>query len=151
MIHKVYLPRKFHEQRSLAGYSPKGCKELDPTEHACIHAVKGFSIVNKVEVDFFFLLLEFSSFLHDPTNAGNLSSGSSAFSKPSLYIWKFSVHILLRPSLEDFECNLTSMGSEYNCPVWTFFSTALLGIGMRVGLFQSWGQLGLPNLLTYWV
>ena len=113
-----------------------------------IHKVKGFSVVSETEVDVF---LEFPCFLYDLVNVDNLISGSSAFSKPSLNIWKFSVHIMLRPSLEDFECNLTSMGSEYNCPVWTFFSTALLGIEMRVDLFQSWGQLGIPNLLTYWV
>ena len=66
------------------------------------HAVKGFSIVNEAEVD---VLLEFPCFLHDPVNVGNLISGCSAFSKPyksSLYICKFSVHILLKPSLKDF-------------------------------------------------
>ena len=58
-----------------------------------IHTVKGFSVVNKPEVDVF---LEFSCFLYDPTNVGNLVSGSSAFSKPSLYIWKFLAHVLLK-------------------------------------------------------
>ena len=71
-----------------------------------IHTVKGFSIVNEAEVDIF---LEFPCFLHDPINVGNLISGSSAFSKPSLCIWKFSVHILLKPSLKDFEHYLASM------------------------------------------
>ena len=61
-----------------------------------IHTVKGFGIVNKAEVDVF---LEFSCFLDDPTNVGNLVSGSSAFSKTSLNIWKFTVHILLKPGL----------------------------------------------------
>ena len=61
--------------------------------------IKGFSIVNEAEVDVF---LEFPCFLYDPTNVGNLISGSSVFSKPSLYIWKFLVHILLKPSLKDF-------------------------------------------------
>ena len=65
-----------------------------------IHAVKGFSKVNEAEVDVF---LEFPCFLYDSINVGNLISGSSAFSKSSLYIWKFSVHILLKPSLKDFE------------------------------------------------
>ena len=64
-----------------------------------IHTVKGFGIVNKAEVDVF---LEFSCFFNDSTDAGNLISGSSAFSKTSLNIWKFSVHILLKPSLEKF-------------------------------------------------
>ena len=59
-----------------------------------IHTVKGFGIVNKTEVDIF---LEFSSFLYDPANVGNLISGSSSFSKPSLEIWKFSVCIMLKP------------------------------------------------------
>ena len=71
-----------------------------------IHTVKGFSVVNEAEVD---VLLEHSSFLYDPTDAGNLTSGSSVFSKSSKYIWKFSVHILLKPSLKDFECYSASM------------------------------------------
>ena len=66
---------------------------------------KGFSVVNEAEVDVF---LEFSCFLYDPTDFGNLISGSSAFSKFSLNIWKFSVHILLKPSLENFEHYLAS-------------------------------------------
>ena len=61
-----------------------------------IHTVKGFGVVDETEVDVF---LEFPCFLYDPANVGNLISGSSAFSKSSLYIWKFSVHILLKPSL----------------------------------------------------
>ena len=65
-----------------------------------IHTVKGFSIVNKAEVDVF---LEFSCFTYVPTDVGNLSSGPSAFSKSSLNIRKFSVHILLKPGLENFE------------------------------------------------
>ena len=65
-----------------------------------IHTVKGFSIVSKAEVDVF---LEFSCFSCDPIDFGNLISGSSAFSKSSLNIWKFSIHVLLKPSLENFE------------------------------------------------
>ena len=64
-----------------------------------IHTVKDFSIVNKAEVDVF---LELYYFLHDPTNFGNFISGSSASLKPSLYIWKFLVHVLPKPSLKDF-------------------------------------------------
>ena len=65
-----------------------------------IHTVKGFGIVHEAEVDVF---LEFPCFFYDPMDVGNLLSGSSAFSKSILYIWKFSVHILLKPSLENFE------------------------------------------------
>ena len=65
-----------------------------------IHTVKGISIVNKTEIDVF---LEFSCFFDDPADVGNLISGSSAFSKPSLNIWSFSDNILLEPTLEDFE------------------------------------------------
>ena len=65
-----------------------------------IHTVKGFGIVNKAEVDVF---LEFSCFFYDPADIGNLISGSSAFSKSSLNIWKFMVHILLKPDLQNFE------------------------------------------------
>ena len=85
-----------------------------------IHTAKDFSVVSEAEVDVF---LEFSCFFDDPTDADNLISGSSAFSKSSLNIWKFSVHILLlNPSLENFEHYFTSVWNEYNCVVvWTFF------------------------------
>ena len=62
--------------------------------------VKGFGIVNKVEIDVF---LELSCFFHDPADVGNLISGSSAFSKTSLNVWKFTVHVLLKPGLKNFE------------------------------------------------
>ena len=65
-----------------------------------IHTVKDFGIVDKAEVDVF---LELSCFFNDPTDVGNLMSGSSAFSKSSLNIWKFIVHVLLKPGLENFE------------------------------------------------
>ena len=65
-----------------------------------IHTVKGFDVVNKAEIDVF---LELSCFFDDPMDVGNLISGSSAFSKSSLNIWKFMVHILLKPGLEKFE------------------------------------------------
>ena len=79
-----------------------------------IHTVKGFSTVNETEVDVF---LEFLCFLYDPANVGNLISGSPAFSNPSLYIWKFSIQVLLKPNLKDFEHNFTTMGNECNCLV----------------------------------
>ena len=71
-----------------------------------IYTVKGFSIVNEGELDVF---LEFSCFFDDPMDVGNLTSGSSAFSKTSWNIWKFKVHVLLKPGLEDFEHYFASM------------------------------------------
>ena len=71
-----------------------------------IHTVKDFGIVSKAEIDVF---LELSCFSHDPVDVGNLISGSSAFSKTSLNIWKFTVHILLKPALENFEHDFTSV------------------------------------------
>ena len=71
-----------------------------------IHTVKGFGIVNKAKVDVF---LELSHFLDDPVYVGNLISGSSAFSKSSLNVWKFTVHIVLKPGLENFEHYFASM------------------------------------------
>ena len=71
-----------------------------------IYTVKGFGIGNKAEVDVF---LEFPCFFCDPVNVGNLISGSSAFAKSNLNIWKFSVHVLLKPSLENFEHYFASM------------------------------------------
>ena len=71
-----------------------------------IHTVKGFGIVNKAEID---VLLELSCFFHEPVDVGNLISGSSAVSKISLTIWKFVVHALLKPGLENFEHYFTSM------------------------------------------
>ena len=71
-----------------------------------IHTVKGFGVINEAEVDIF---LELPCFPHDPMNVGNLISGSSVSSKPCLYIWKFLVHVLLKPSLKDLEYNLAGM------------------------------------------
>ena len=80
-----------------------------------IHTVKG--VVNEAEVNVF---LEFSCFFYDPVNVGNLISDFASFSKPRVYIWKFSAHMQLKPSLKDFEHNLTSMQNEHNrMVVWT--------------------------------
>jgi len=79
-----------------------------------IHTVKGFGIVNKAEIDVF---LELSCFSNDPLNVGNLISGSFAFSKTSLNIWKFTVRVLLKPGLENFEHYFTSVCDECNCVV----------------------------------
>ena len=76
------------------------CKDFP--QFVVIHTVKGFSIVTEVDV-----FLEFSCFLYDPTDIGNFICDSSAFSKSSFYTWKFSVHVLQKLSLKDFEHNLT--------------------------------------------
>ena len=93
-------------------------------QFAVIHKVKGFGIVNKAKVDVF---LELSSFFDDPADVGKLISGSSAFSKSSLYTWKFTVHVLLKPGLENFEHYFASVWDECNCAVVsTFFGIAFL-------------------------
>ena len=74
-----------------------------------IHTVKGFGVVNEAEVDVF---MELSWFFYDPADVGNLISGSSTFSKTSLNIWKFTVHVLLKPGLENFEHYFASMWYE---------------------------------------
>ena len=103
-----------------------------------IHTVKGFGIVNKAEIDVF---LELSCFLDDPVDVGNLTSGSSAFSKTGLNLWNFKVHILLKPGLENFEHYFISMWDECNCEVlWAFLALPFFGIGMKTDLFQSCGH-----------
>ena len=94
--------------------------------------------INKAEVDVF---LELSCFCDYPTDVGNLISGFYVFSKTSLNMWKFTVHILLKPGLENFEHYFTSMWDECNCVV-VEHSLALpfFGIGMKTDLFQSCGH-----------
>ena len=93
------------------------------------YTVKGFGVINKAEIDVF---LELSWFFYDPKDVDNLISGSSAFSKSSLNIWKFTVHILLKPSLKNFEHYFASMWDECNCAVvWTLF-------GIAVFLWLEW-------------
>ena len=84
------------------------------SQFVVIHTVKGFTIVNEAEEDVF---LEFPCFFGDPEDVGNLISGSSAFSKFSLYIWKLSVHIPLKPNLKNVVHYLGSMRNECNCAV----------------------------------
>ena len=89
-----------------------------------IYTVKGFGIVYKAEIDVF---LELSCFFDNPADVGNLISSSSALSKTSLNIWKFTVHIWLKPGLENFEHYFTSVWDECNCVVvWAFFGIAFL-------------------------
>ena len=89
-----------------------------------IHRVKVFGVVNKAEIDIF---LELSCFFYDPTDVGNLISDSSTYSKSSLNIWKFLVHVLLKPCLENLEHYCPSTWDECNCAAaWTFFGIAFL-------------------------
>ena len=82
-------------------------------------------MVNEKEIAVF---LKFPCLLYDPVNVGNLISGFSCFSEPSLDIWKLLVHIMLKLSMQDFKHDLTRMGDEYDCSmVSTLFSTTLLG------------------------
>ena len=115
-----------------------------------IHTVRGFGVVNKAEVGD---LLELSCFFTDPMDDSNLISGSYAFSKSSLNIWKFMVHALLKPGLENFEHYFASVWNVYNCViVWTFFGIAFLWNWMENWTLQVlWPLLNFPNLLAYWV
>jgi len=93
-------------------------------QFAVIHTGKGFGVVNEAEIDVF---LELSCFFDDPTDVGNLISGSSVFSKSSLNIWKFTVHVLLEAGLENFEHYFACVWDECNCAVvWTFFGIPFL-------------------------
>ena len=112
-----------------------------------IRTVKGFSIVDEREIDVF---LKFSCFLYNPVNVGNLISSSSFFSKPILDTWNFLVHIMLKPSMQDFNHNLSSMGDECSCLIIsTLFGTTLSGDWDEDWPFPVlWPLLGLPELLT---
>ena len=97
--------------------------------------------------------LEFSCFFYDPTDVGNLISGSSVFSKTSLNIWKFPVYVVLKPGLENFEHYFTSVWEECNCAVvWAFFGIAFLWDWNENWPFPVlWSLPRFPNLLAYWV
>ena len=113
-----------------------------------IHTVNGFNIVNEAKVGVF---LEFSCFFYDPVDIGKLISGSSAFSKSSLNIRKFLVHVLLKPSLQNFENCFASVWNECNC-VWTFFGFFFLWDWNENWSFPvPWSLLSFQNLLAYWV
>ena len=115
-----------------------------------VHTVKGFGIVNKAEIDVF---LELSCFFYDPTDVGNLISGSLAFSKFSLNILKSTVHVLLKSCLENFEHYFASVWDECNCVVvWTFFGITFLWDWHENLPFPVLRPLlSFPNLLAYWV
>ena len=97
----AFLPRESHGQRRLAVYSTWGCRELDMTEWLSTRYNKCLGYGEREHL--------YTVAFSDPVDVGNLICGSSGFCKPSLYIWKFSMHILLKPNLKDFEHNLTSM------------------------------------------
>ena len=115
-----------------------------------IHTVKGFGIVNKAEING---LLELSCFFNDPADVANLISGFPAFSKTSLNIWKFTVHILLKPGLENFEHYFASVWDECNCAVaWAFFIIAFLWDWNENWPFPVlWPLPSFPNSLASWV
>ena len=115
-----------------------------------IHTVKGFGMVNEAEIEVF---LELSCFFNDPVEIGNLISGSSEFSKTSLNMWNFTVHLLLKPGLENSEHYFVSIWDECNCVViWAFFDIAFLSDWNENWPFPIlWPLLSFPNLLAYWV
>ena len=117
-------------------------------QFAVLHTIKGFSVVNETD-----LFLEFPCFLYDPMNVDSLISGSPAFSKSSLYICKFLVHVLLKPGLEIFKHYFTSVWDEGNCVVvWAIFGIAFLWDWNENWPFLVlWPLLSFPNLLSYWV
>ena len=120
-----------------------------------------FSIGNFIPHDWWTLIkallkpdvfLELSCFFNDSADVGNLISGSSAFSKTSLNIWKFTIHVLLKPGLQDFEHYFISVWDECNCAiVWAFFGIAFLWEWNENWPFPVlWPFLSFPNLLAYW-
>ena len=115
-----------------------------------IHTVKGFGIVNKAKMNDF---LELSCFFDDPTDVGNLISGSSALSKFSLNIWKFMIHLLLKPGLENLGHYFASMWNEGNCVgVWAFFGIAFLwDCNKNWPFLVLWPLLSFPSYLAFWV
>ena len=114
------------------------------------YTVKGIGIVNKAEVDGF---LELSCFVDDPVDVGNFIFGSSTFSKSNLDFWKFSIHILLKPCLVNFEHYFASVWDECTCAlVWTFFGIAFLWDWNENWPFPVlWPLVSFSNLLAYWV
>ena len=113
-----------------------------------IHTVKRFNTVSETEVDVF---MELPYFLHDSVNASNLISCSSAFSKPSLYMWKFLAQVLMKPSLKDFEHNFDNLWNDHKCMVvGTFFGIVLLWDWNENSPFPVvWPLLSFPNFLTF--
>ena len=118
--------------------------------HSLLLSTQSKALAESMKQMFF---LEFSCFFYDPTVIGHLISGSSVFSKPSLNIWKFYVHVLLKSSLENFEHCFASLWDECHCTVvWTFFGIASLWDWNENWPFQIlWPLLSFPDLLAYWL
>ena len=115
-----------------------------------IYTVSGFSVINEAELHDFSSSLALSI---TQQNVGNLVSGSSDFSKSSLNIWKFLVHVVLKPCLENFEHYIASIWNECNCVVvWTFFVIAFLWVWNENWPFPVlWPLLSFPIFLADWV
>ena len=112
-----------------------------------IHTFKGSGIVKKAEVFFF---LELFCFFNGPVDAGNLISGSAAFSKSSLNIWKFTIHVRLKPGLENFEHFSASVWGECNCVrVWTFFGIAFLSDYQNNGILLGSHEISIMTSLCF--
>ena len=120
---------------------------LNFAQFVVMHTVKGFGTVNKAEVDVF---LDHSCFFDDPVDVGSLIFGSSAFSKSSLNIWKFTIHVLLKPGLENFEYYFANVWDECShVVVWTLFGTAFLWDWNENWPFPVlWPLMNFPNLLV---
>ena len=123
------------------------CLSVEEFSTVCCDPQKGFCVVNEAEVDVF---LDLSCFFDDPADVGNLISGSCVFSKTSFNIWKFSVHALLKPSLENFEHYFVSVWDKCNCAVvWTFFGIAFLWHWNEDWPFPVlWPLLSFPGILS---
>ena len=121
--------------------------EIQLSDWTELNTVKGFGEINKAEVDVF---LELSCLFCDPSDVGNLISGFSAFSKSILIIWKFLVHKLMKPGLENFEHYFASVWGECKCTVvWKFFDIVLWEWNEKWSFPVLWSLLSFPNLLAY--
>ena len=142
-LHFLNAEEFFHSPLSLSGI-PISRRIF---QFVVIYTVKGFGVINRAEVDIF---LVFSCFFDDPTDVGNLIS---AFSKTRLNIWKFMVHIMLKPGLENFEHYIANMWDECNCAVvWAFFGIVFLwNWNENWPLPVLWPLLSFPSYLAFWV
>ena len=116
------------------------------------HLFHSFSFKSFISNFLVFSRMKILQILHDPMNVGNLMSNSSASLKFRLYIWNFSVHVLLKPNLKDFDHNLASMWNESSCTVvWTFFDLFSWDWNENRPFSVLWPLLSFLNLLTYWM